>query len=69
MTDEEWEAIRPLAEAKAWAQRELNAYRFSNTPADPRLYIEQQAQGVRLHMEYDTACRALDAAIAKATTP
>lgn len=62
MTDAEWEAIKPLAEAKALAQLRLDMWLASNTPIDPRARIESDIQGSRLKAEFADALDRLNAA-------
>jgi hypothetical protein len=63
MTDDEWEAIKPLAEA---ATRARNAYDWAgmmNTAGlDERRLVEQSVAYERLYLEMQQAERALSAA-------
>ena len=63
MTDEEWERIKPLAEAEANAKLALENWGMANTPSDARKRIESMAFSARLQHDYDVARMALKQAM------
>jgi hypothetical protein len=63
MTDEEWEQIKPLAEAESRARINYESAGMQNQAKDPRERIEQSANYVRLTIEWREAKLALARAL------
>lgn len=50
MTDEEWEAIKPYAEAAERAAQDLKNWGYMNTPTETRARLENAVEYSRLVM-------------------
>lgn len=62
MTDEEWEQIKPYAEAEAKARMTLLNHMIMNMPTDPRKALEAQVAYERAMEEATQAATALSVA-------
>jgi hypothetical protein len=60
VTDDQWNQLKPLAEANAAAQQALRNCGQSNRQSDPRKALEQDVLMARLQLEAQQAQRALD---------
>ena len=69
MTDEQWEELRPLAEADAEARAAFSAAQMMNTHSDPRKRLEQDACYERLRIEMQVAANALASACHRVLGP
>lgn len=59
MTNEQWEQLKPFAEAEAAAVNALTAAWTMNTQTDPRERLEQDAWLSRLRIEAEVASKAM----------